>query len=167
MPLIVHSFKQAQSSHYIKKLVVSTEHSQIADISRQNGVEVVERPLNLACSSTPTLPVLQHVLTYLEQTEQFKASLVVLLQATSPLRTSQDIDSTIRLVLNGFADSAETRCGTTENGAVYVSKPDLILKHNCILSDGCLVYQMPSERSIDIDTEEDFRLAERMMKRCL
>ena len=161
--LLVHTIKQAQQSKYIQKIIISTEHPLIADVARQAGIEVIDRPVNLAMSSTPTLPVLQHALKYLEQVENFKPSLVVLLQVTSPLRTPKDIDCTIKLVLDGLSDSAETRCGTTENGAVYVMKPE-VLKRNQILSNDCVVYQMPSNRSIDIDTEEDFRLAERMLK---
>ena len=45
------------------------------------------------------------------------------------------------------------------NGAVYVFKTKL-LKKNTLYSDNSLAYIMPRTRSIDIDTEEDFLIAE-------
>jgi CMP-N,N'-diacetyllegionaminic acid synthase len=45
------------------------------------------------------------------------------------------------------------------NGAaIYITKIDLL--PNKLLGEKCLTYLMPKWRSIDIDTEEDFRIAE-------
>lgn len=51
-----------------------------------------------------------------------------------------------------------------ENGAIYLIKRNLIDKSDSeIFSNKCYAYVMPRERSIDIDVEFDFRLAEIMM----
>jgi len=50
------------------------------------------------------------------------------------------------------------------NGAVYVTNRDVIMEQNRIMSDDTRAFMMPVERSLDIDTEIDFRLAEILMK---
>ena len=51
-----------------------------------------------------------------------------------------------------------------ENGAIYLLKRNLINKNDSeIFAEKCYAYVMPRERSIDIDTELDFKIAEVMM----
>ncbi len=47
----------------------------------------------------------------------------------------------------------------TTNGAIYVARRDVIVKDNRLLGDVTLPYVMPPERSLDIDTEYDLRIA--------
>jgi N-acylneuraminate cytidylyltransferase len=42
------------------------------------------------------------------------------------------------------------------NGAVYVAKPEYLLKEKCFISEETLAYIMPADRSWDIDDEIDF-----------
>ncbi len=49
------------------------------------------------------------------------------------------------------------------NGAIYLLKRSELCRENMFLS-GCYAYIMPRERSIDIDTEFDFKIAELYMK---
>lgn len=46
------------------------------------------------------------------------------------------------------------------NGAVYVANTRWFLKHRMFITDETVAYLMPRERSFDIDTELDFRIAE-------
>lgn len=46
------------------------------------------------------------------------------------------------------------------NGAIYATRRDVFMKQNTFQGDHCLGYVMPSERSVNIDTELDFVLAE-------
>lgn len=50
------------------------------------------------------------------------------------------------------------------NGAVYVTYRDIIMKENRVLGRDTRAYIMPQERSIDIDTELDFKLAGILLK---
>ncbi len=51
-----------------------------------------------------------------------------------------------------------------ENGAIYLIKRKLLeTSDDLILANRCFAYVMPRERSIDIDVEFDFKLAEMMM----
>lgn len=52
-----------------------------------------------------------------------------------------------------------------ENGAIYLIKRELLDKPDSqIFSQRCFAYIMPRERSIDIDVEIDFKMAEVMME---
>ena len=46
------------------------------------------------------------------------------------------------------------------NGAIYIAETDFYLENNNFVSDYTLGYEMPKERSLDIDTEIDFEILE-------
>jgi CMP-N,N'-diacetyllegionaminic acid synthase len=50
-----------------------------------------------------------------------------------------------------------------ENGAVYAAKVDWLLTHRSFLIDETVGYEMPAERSLDIDLASDLALAERAL----
>jgi len=50
------------------------------------------------------------------------------------------------------------------NGAIYISKPRVLLKYKSFYSKKILPYIMPDVRSIDIDNEIDLKLAELILK---
>ena len=50
------------------------------------------------------------------------------------------------------------------NGAIYISALEDIKKYKSHLTPGALLYHMPHVRSVDIDTFEDFRYAEFILK---
>ncbi len=49
------------------------------------------------------------------------------------------------------------------NGAVYVARPDWLQLHQTFLGPGVHGYEMPVERSLDIDTLADFAAAEALL----
>ncbi len=51
------------------------------------------------------------------------------------------------------------------NGAVYISSIATLEKHKTFIHDTTFSTQMPIERSVDIDNEIDFKLAEVLMKK--
>lgn len=53
------------------------------------------------------------------------------------------------------------------NGAIYITKRDVIMKENSILGKDSRALIMSQEDSIDIDTEIDFQLAELILKKRL
>jgi CMP-N-acetylneuraminic acid synthetase len=99
-PLIVWTIEQAKKSKYLDRIVVSTEDSEIAEISSSYGVEVLKRPYELAQDTTPSSDVIIHVIETIEK-EGYKYDFIVLLQPTSPLRKENDIDDAIeKMVIN-------------------------------------------------------------------
>jgi len=51
----------------------------------------------------------------------------------------------------------------TPNGAIYVSTPEILRKYKSFYCSKTIPYIMPPERSVDIDNEIDFMLAELLM----
>lgn len=52
------------------------------------------------------------------------------------------------------------------NASIYVWKRDLLFKSKSIFNSDTLLYAMPEERSIDIDSELDFEFVEFLMTKC-
>ena len=97
-PLIHYSIEAGLQSRHVDRVVVSTDDDKIATVSRSAGADVpFMRPAEIAQDSTPTLPVLQHCVAELRRTESYKPDGVLLLQPTSPLRTSTHIDAAIEI----------------------------------------------------------------------
>lgn len=107
-PLLYYTIKEARKSAYLNKIVVSTEDKEIKSIAESYGIEVIPRPKKLARDKTPSLPVFQHAIKYLEKNENYKPEIVVILQPTSPLRKAIDIDAAIKKLLETGCDSVIT-----------------------------------------------------------
>jgi len=92
-PLIVWTIEAALRSSLLGAVVVSTDDSEIAEIARHAGAQVpFMRPANLAQDQTPGIDPVLHAL---DQLPQFDS--VLLLQPTSPLRSTEDIDECMRM----------------------------------------------------------------------
>jgi CMP-N,N'-diacetyllegionaminic acid synthase len=93
-PLIAWTVEAALSSDYIDKVIVSTDSQKISQIAQNYGADSpFLRPPNLSTDTASTLDVVYHALTYFNNDYDY----VMVLQPTSPLRTSNDIDNAIRL----------------------------------------------------------------------
>ena len=108
-PVIYYSIEASNSCSLINNTYVSTENKEIADISRNFGADIIDRPLELAKDTSSTVDVIFHALDYLEDNDLLP-ELFVLLQPTSPLRTSQDIEKAISLFLDNDCDSLVSVC---------------------------------------------------------
>jgi N-acylneuraminate cytidylyltransferase len=96
-PLIVHTILQALRCEHIAGVYVSTDDQAIADIARGAGAQVPYlRPAELATDAAPKLPVIDHLVRYLEG-EGAAIARIVDLQPTSPLRRSADIEAALAL----------------------------------------------------------------------
>lgn len=104
-PLLAYTAETALQAETLTRVVLSTEDEEIAAVGRKYGLDVpFMRPPELARDSTPSLPVVRHALSVLEESgEIFDA--VCLLQPTNPLRRAVDIDVCVRLLIESNADS--------------------------------------------------------------
>ena len=96
-PLITYTIEAANGSRYIDYVMVSTDSDEIAMVSKKAGADVpFMRPAELAGDRTKTIEVIVDVLSKVaERCGEY--STIVLLQPTSPCRTSEDIDGAIEL----------------------------------------------------------------------
>lgn len=166
-PLIDYAIQSALFSESIDRIAVSTDDAEIAKIALEYGVIVIDRPAELAKDNTPSLPVLHHAVQYLVGMEKLALDIVVTLQVTSPLRTPEDIDEAVKQYISTSCDSVISGFWEGQmylmNGAIYICSADLLMNKSMTWGPNIVMYEMPKERSVDIDTMEDFKLAEKIL----
>jgi CMP-N-acetylneuraminic acid synthetase len=100
VPLIAHTIRHARESGVIDRVIVSTDSEEIAAVARRYGAEApFLRPAELAQDLTPTEPVLQHALRWIEEEDRNPVDIVVFLQPTDVFRAPEMIRSCVRLLL--------------------------------------------------------------------
>jgi CMP-N-acetylneuraminic acid synthetase len=110
-PLIAWTIEAAKASPSLDRILVSTDDEEIGEIARRWGAEVpFIRPAELAGDKSPHIPVVQHAVRWVEDQEWEKPDWILLLQPTTPLRTSEDIENAIRLMLEKGCDSVFSVC---------------------------------------------------------
>lgn len=203
-PLIAHAIETARASDRIRRIVVSTDDEEIAQIARFWGGEVpFMRPAELAADDSPELLSWKHAVSALERAGD-AISTFVSVPATSPLRNVEDINRCIELleasdadlvltvtparhhpmysmvtfgdngVLRTFSEPESAAYRRQDmspvfdiSGSVYAARRDFVMAVDPrkLLSGRTRGVPVPPERSIDIDTELDFALAEFVFRR--
>ena len=105
-PLIDYTIQAALQVSRINHVIVSTEDEEIASISRGLGAEVpFMRPNHLAVDQAQSAPVVIDALYRMEEINNIKYDAVLMLQPTSPLRTSKHIEKALDLFFSQECDS--------------------------------------------------------------
>lgn len=104
-PLIAWSIKAAINSRYIDKVIVTSDDEEILQIAKQYGSDIIKRPNELSSDTATSFDAIRHTI---ENVEHF--DYIVLLQPTSPLRTSQHIDEAIEQLHDKNADAIISVC---------------------------------------------------------
>jgi len=103
-PLLVHAIDVALALRRVRKVVVSTDDPEIADVARRAGAEVpFLRPAELATDIAPEWLVWQHAIRALRAAGE-SIDVFLSLPATSPLRIPADVDCCLDVLLNTAAD---------------------------------------------------------------
>ena len=115
-PLIVWTIEIAKKSKYLDKTIVSTDDAEIKKVAEQYGGEVpFLRPAELATDKAAMIPVLRHACETMEKQLGRKIDVIVLLDATAPLRSTDDIDSCIQRLADEKRDSVLTVTESLKN----------------------------------------------------
>lgn len=135
-PLIAHSIIQAQKSGLFDVIAVSSDSDLILDIALEYGADyVVKRPAELATDTAAKIPVMQHCVREVEKQTGTQFDTITDIDATSPLRTVEDLKQCIQLIeLDGAATNLITAAPArrspyfnlveeTVDGYVALSKP--------------------------------------------
>lgn len=94
-PLISYTIEAAKGSKYSDDVVVTTNSQKIADVALKYGASVpFLRPGEFAQDTSRSIEALMHALNTLHDAGH-DYDVVVWLQPTSPLRTSEDIDASV------------------------------------------------------------------------
>lgn len=188
-PLVAWTILAAQKASCVDKIIVSTDDEDIAEIARGLGVEVpFMRPREIARDDTPgTVPV-QHVLSVikgyetavlLQPTSPLRTakdidglvgslgefpSVVSVSSTTEPIEwtfTLRNDGSLKPISKKGVPPRRQVTSPTfTLNGAIYYFDIQWFLRIGAFIDAKTMAYIMPRNRSIDIDSEFDWKIAE-------
>lgn len=202
IPLFGHSVRQAAASGLFDEIVVSSDSERILELAPDFGATgVVVRPPEMATDAAGKVPAIAHAVTTTEERIGARFDVCVDLDATSPLRTVDDIRRAVEMFENSDAESlisgAEARRnpyfnlveerpdGTVAvskkpaadvlrrqdaprafdmNGSIYVWRRDSLVNEQVVFFPSTILYEMPPERSIDVDSEFDFRIVTWLME---
>ncbi|MFC2058398.1 glycosyltransferase [Chloroflexota bacterium] len=191
-PLISYVIQTALNTKVLDRVIVTTEDTEIANVARGHGTEVIIRPKKLAKLHTPIEGTILFVLKELER-ENYKPDIVVILNANSPLMSTDNIEEAINTLIIYKSDSVisvvedkklhytHDKYGLTplyrrrkvrleredlyeENGAIYVSRRDIIRKES-FLGQTISHVIMTQEESTHIDTPLDLWYAEQLLEK--
>ena len=200
-PLIVHSIEAAMKCALVTRIVVSTDDDDIAEVAKAHGAQVIKRPSELAADTSLVIDAMRYTVRKVEE-EGEEVDVVILLEPTSPLRRTEDIEKCIEVLLEDKADSAATftNADVSPNrlwrvtddvvepyikgaipwlprqkqpkafeltGQIYaLSKKILFADEDSISTVSGRVFPVitPRETALDIDTELDFIVAEKVME---
>lgn len=99
-PLIAYTIGQALRWGKAKRVIVSTDSEDIARVAKEAGALVpFMRPSELATDSAPKLPVTRHAFKECERIFGESYGMAVDLDATSPVRTVEDLDACLEKFL--------------------------------------------------------------------
>lgn len=120
-PLIGWTIESALDSVYLDEIFVSTDSREIADTAESFGIRVPElRPEELATDKATSASVVRYMLEYFEkQGKTF--DYILLLEPTSPMRKSGDIDRAIEM-----ACDHPDRSGVVSLGEVHMEHPSIV-----------------------------------------
>ena len=190
-PLLGWTIAAAQNSQFIDRLVLSSNDSLAMDYARSVNCEVpFSRTEELSSDKVAGVDV---VIDAVNRCPGF--DYVLLLQPTSPLRTSEDIDESLRFIMECKATTCisiveslsnphwmyyrnskneltqvlggqiitrrqELPLVYEPNGAIYIADIKYLLDERSLITTDTVGYEMPRDRSIDIDDLDDFNAAE-------
>lgn len=201
-PLFAHSVVQAVTSGLFDEVVVSSDSEEILRLAPEFGATgIVRRPPEMATDTAGKVPAIAHAVRSTEARTGAMFEVCVDLDATSPLRTVQDIRDAVAMFEASDAESLITgtearrnpyfnlveeqpdgtvavskqpddavlrrqdapRCFDM-NGSIYVWRRQTLLEDQVVFLPSTILYEMPPERSTDVDSEFDFRVVEWLMR---
>lgn len=110
-PLISWSIEAALTSPLVDRIIVSTDDEEIAGIAIKSGANVpFLRSAEFATDTATSLDVVLDLLDSLKTKEDYEPDFILLLQPTSPLRTSADIQAVMSLQMQKGADAIVSFC---------------------------------------------------------
>jgi len=184
-PLIAYAIEAAKKS-LANDVWVSTNCSEIQEVANKYAAKVLLRPDKISGDSSKSDEALMHF----AQNQDF--DLLVFIQPTSPLITSEDINKGLQMMseydsiftaykehwiprwtLDGKPDGWETESRPmrqdreekwVENGALYITTRQQLEKSGLRYGGKIGILEMPIHRSFQIDTYDDLELIKKILK---
>lgn len=193
-PLIYWNLEALENCPQVDEIVVATDCSEIETVVQQfdfQKVSVFRRSETNAQDTSSTESVM---LEFIEQVHPADNDLFMLVQATSPLTTTEDFQGGLDKFRKSDADSLLTcvrwkrffwspdgqslnydyrqrprrqdfQGMLMENGAFYISRVKDIIKYKNRLNGRIVIYEMPEYTGLELDEPHDWHIMEQLMRK--
>ncbi|MFK7833704.1 MAG: HAD hydrolase family protein [Winogradskyella sp.] len=193
-PLIYWVISELQKTDLIDKIILATDADDIKKVANSfgfNKLQVYDRNFKNSQDHSSTESVM---LEYINASNYQKSDCFMLVQATSPLTTNVHFSEAMELFQANEFDSVlscalvkrffwnasgqpenydyksrprrqDFKGALLENGALYINTVGNIIEHQNRLSGKIGIYQMPEYTAVEIDEEEDWIVAESLMRK--
>lgn len=193
-PLVYWSLYALQNSAEIDEIFVATDCNEIKSVVNNfnlSKVKVYDREAKNANDTASTESVM---LEFINKNNFDDNDIFLLVQATSPLIQTKDFDNALAKLKKENADSLLTCVRVKrfywnenseplnynyknrprrqdfdgmlmENGAFYINRIKNIKKDKNRLSGKIIIYEMPEFTAVEIDEEDDWLIAEKLMQK--
>ncbi|NLM70942.1 MAG: acylneuraminate cytidylyltransferase family protein [Synergistaceae bacterium] len=193
MPLIAWTMTAALESRFLDRVILSSDDAEIIAVAREFGCEVpFVRPDSLAQDSSTSADVLLHAIGSLEDRYDYAVLLQPTSpfrmgdDIDAAVRLCVDSGAPSVVTVQEAREKPEWMCLLDErgrmrfpyapsegqpakkyilNGAVYVVSTDWFERNRVFLTSETRAMGMSWERSVDIDTMEDWLLAEHILEK--
>jgi len=188
-PLVAHAIETSQDAELVDSVVLTTDNQEIAQIGQQYSVDqVVHRPEQLSTDEVPLAPVVEHAYGEVDTDYEY----VLCFQPTVPLVTASSVDEGIRTSVDADVGSVIFVRDNThhywkdvdgtyepvtsdrknrqlmdpiyEEIGIFLTRKDVLRGGARVDSDPDF-YEVPTSEGIDIDTYQDWILAESQLER--
>lgn len=193
-PLVYWTAKAANDADCIDKVIIATDSNEIKKTVLSFGLEKIEIYNRKPENAVDTASTESVMLEYIKESGLKISDNFFLIQATSPMLKSKNIDEMYNQFIQENSDSALS-CVVSkrfywnfdgnpvnydyrnrprrqdfegyllENGACYINSVENILRDKNRISGKKTFYKMPEYTSYEIDEPDDFLIIEKLMER--
>lgn len=149
-PLLAYSIEVAQATDAIEHVFVSTDCDSIAQVARQYGAEVIDRPADLAGDKSPEWMAWRHALSSVAAMG-INVSRFVSLPATSPLRDVVDVQLCLE-ALDDDTDIVVTCSPASRSPYFNMVRRDTSGTTHLLIEDGIISRRQDAPESFDLTT---------------
>lgn len=106
-PLIAHSILQAKECDFVEsmRIIVTTDSKKYAEVAKKYGAEVpFIRPHDISQDMSTDLEFIKHAVHWLKENENYEADIILQLRPTQPLRKVEDINKTLSIFIENYAN---------------------------------------------------------------
>ena len=106
IPLIAYKIISAQRTKYNKRIIVSTDDAEIADVAKRFGAEVpFVRPESLATDTASSMDVISHAIDWIESNDNNKYDYVCMLEPSSPFMSYKRMNEALEMLIKNDGDT--------------------------------------------------------------
>lgn len=194
-PLIAYSIENAKllQGKFDMDAAVSTDDEELAGLSEKRDIEVLDRPAELATDKVTLAPVIDDAVKQMEARHGVRYDIVITMQATSPTLQSHTIERAIRTFMESDCDtllsatnkphlswreengvivknyekrlnSQDLPANYLETGGFFITRREFVNEQGNF-GEKVSIFEVPASEAVDIDTEEDWIVAESILKR--